>query len=271
LGVGRERSADDTDFADGEPMTKPLSIVAIGAHIDDCWLAMGGTALKAERGGHRVTMVQAVSKYGAWPVVSGRGDWIKPVVANVAKDAGVKLITLGYDYMRLVNGPDLVARLVKALAKLKPDILFCHWEDDSNRDHAALGAASRVAAMHGSCFLPPVPDDYRPPTEIYHYKADAQARNFSPDTFVDITDTLYDLTDMCAEFDSLYSEYQGTHPEVMVVQDHLSKDRVVPLTAHTSQKFAVSLLDGFRCGVRFAEGFKAYNPAAVGKQLLGTI
>ncbi len=85
--------------------TNPLSIVAIGAHMDDCWLGMGGVALRAVRNGHRVTMIQAVSRYGAWPVVAGRGKEIKPVVQKLADDAGVSLVTLGHDYLRLENNP----------------------------------------------------------------------------------------------------------------------------------------------------------------------
>jgi LmbE family N-acetylglucosaminyl deacetylase len=37
--------------------SEPLSFVAIGAHMDDTWMGMGGAALKAVRKGHRVTMV----------------------------------------------------------------------------------------------------------------------------------------------------------------------------------------------------------------------
>ena len=87
---------------------RPLSIVAIGAHMDDTWLGMGGVALKAVRKGHRVTMVQVVSTYGAWPVVAGRQAEIEPILAKLAADAGVEFFTMGFDYMRLVNEPELV-------------------------------------------------------------------------------------------------------------------------------------------------------------------
>jgi hypothetical protein len=109
-------------FMTGERSTE-LSIVAVGAHMDDCWLGMGGVALKAARAGHRVNMVHAVSQYGAWPVVAGREAEIKPAVKKLADDAGIRLIPLGHDYMRLQNSPELVGELAGVLDEPKPDRL----------------------------------------------------------------------------------------------------------------------------------------------------
>jgi hypothetical protein len=133
---------------------QPLSILAVGAHVDDHWYGMGGTLLKAARKGHRVTVIQAVSNYCAWPVVAGREAEIKPHVKRITDETGVQVVTLGHDYLRLVNGPDLSRQLAEQIAIIEPDLLFCPWEEDSNQDHAALGTAARVTALHGACFLP---------------------------------------------------------------------------------------------------------------------
>jgi LmbE family N-acetylglucosaminyl deacetylase len=249
-----------------------LSIVAVGAHLDDCWLGMGGVALKAARHGHRVTMIQAVSVYGAWPVVGGREAEIKPVLQRLADDHGVALITLGHDYMRLVHGPDLIGQIARVLAEVRPDILFCQWEDDSNQDHVALGGAARVAALHGQCFLPA--GTFRPPAEVYHYRGDSQARNFTPDTFVEIATELNDLLELAATFDAIYAAGPGGGKGYLpryTLTDHRDDDRQVQLTLHTVQKFANCVTDGCRCGVRYAEGFRAYKTGPVGHQLLATI
>ena len=250
---------------------RPLSIVAIGAHMDDTWLGMGGVALKAVRKGHRVTMVQVVSTYGAWPVVAGRQAEIEPILAKLAADAGVEFLTMGFDYMRLVNEPELVGQLAEVLADLRPDVLFCQWEDDPNQDHVALGAASRIAARHGACFLDPVAVPLRYPAEIFQYAADLQGRTFVPDTYVDVTDVLYDLLELCAIFDDLYAGGTDRAPDRLTVIDHSCGDRRVGLRFQPAEKFATALVDGRRCGAHFAEGFRAYKPRAVGTQLLAQL
>ena len=248
-----------------------LSIVAVGAHMDDCWMGMGGVALKALRAGHRVTMVQAVSQYGAWPVVTGREAEIKPEVQRMAEDAGVRLVLLGHDYLRLQNSPALAAELAGVLDELKPDILFSHWEDDNNQDHVALGETARIAAIHGACFLPHPPGGYHVPSEIYQYRVDCQARNFVPDIFADISNVLYDLLDRCALFDRIYSRHIPSAVRRFSLVDHGQDDRAVELSWHTEQKFARSLTNGYECGARFAEGFRVYKGAATDACLLGSL
>jgi LmbE family N-acetylglucosaminyl deacetylase len=244
-----------------------LSIVAIGAHMDDTWMGMGGAALRAAREGHQVTMVQAVSQYGAWPAVSGREAEIKPIVQKVADDAGVRLITLGYDYMRLENGVALVDQLSRLLGELRPDLVFCPVEDDSNQDHVALGTASRVAAMHGSCFLSP-DSDYRAPREIMRFRLGWQTNNFAPDTYLDISDVFLDLIEILNTFDMIYSRRTGWPLYTASVTDHAMGDRTVGLSDHTIHKFATCVDDGKRCGARYAEGYMSYKRSASQTSLL---
>ena len=52
--------------------SKPLHILGVGAHLDDCWLGFGGTALKALRRGHRVTFVVAITNFRKLPYLAGR-------------------------------------------------------------------------------------------------------------------------------------------------------------------------------------------------------
>src|SRR5881275_2314527 len=101
----------------------PLSIVAVGAHLDDYWYGMGGTLLKAARRGHRVTLVQAVSTYCSWPVVRGREAEIKPLLGRISESTGVNLVTLGHDYLRLENRTELITQLSAAIGKAQADVV----------------------------------------------------------------------------------------------------------------------------------------------------
>ena len=255
-------------------MSEKLSIVAIGAHMDDCWLGMGATAIKAARHGHHVTMVQAVSTYGAWPTVAGRGAEVKALTQRVATQHGIRLLTLGYDYMRVENTPATLARLADVVTELRPDVLFCHWEDDSNQDHVALGAAARIAAMHSSCFRPPEEGPKAKYTrEILRFETDSQTRNFVPDTFVDVTDELYDALEVAGLFADLYARTPpgtGPHRRVSLI-DHERQERRVSLVHYTEEKLAHAILCGLESGCRYAEGFRSYRRDHVSRTALAQL
>jgi LmbE family N-acetylglucosaminyl deacetylase len=245
---------------------KPLSIVAIGAHMDDCWLGAGATCLKAARKGHRVTFVTAINSYRYWPTTRGREEEIRPKLDALCRKNGIALIKLGHDYMRLVNTPELVGELSGVLAGLDADILFSHAEDEDNQDHTALGAASRIAALHGECFADDS-GDIKWPREVYQYTTGWQAKAFHPDTFVDVTDTIFDALAICNNFDDIYAH--GRYPtRRLTITDHTQGDRTLSLTDHARFKFAQSIAFGTGC---YAEGFVAYGCRCLEQRKLARI
>lgn len=251
---------------------KPLSIVVVGAHVDDHWYGMGGTMLKAARKGHRVTVIQAVTKYCAWPVVHGREAEIKPVVQRLSEETGVRVVPLGHDYLRLVNGPELTGQLAEAIVRAEADVLFCPWEEDSNQDHAALGTAARVAAMHAPCFLPPG-KIHKLPRQICQYALDARPRSFRPDVYVDTGEVLFEMLRLNNVFDEIYSASPAWPNSLrrLTVIDHQQQDRTITVNAQSEYLLARSLVRGLECGVRYAEGFAAYKGAAADADLLARL
>ncbi|MFB3881098.1 MAG: PIG-L deacetylase family protein [Armatimonadota bacterium] len=243
----------------------PLSVVAVGAHMDDCYLGMGGAAIRAARSGHRVTLVQAVSSYGAWPTVAGREAEIKPVLQQLAGRAGVSVISLGHDYQRLENGVALVDQLSCVLAELKPDVLFCHHPVDTNQDHVALGQATPVAAMHGACFVGP---GFHVPDEIYRFTTGTQTLEFEPNTYLDVGASIADVLEILGAIDAIYAKESGESPVRITVAGPDLDQRTISLTAHALDKFALCVTYGFRCGVGYAEAFASYPSRPPGPNLL---
>jgi len=236
-------------------MTRPLSVVGVGAHMDDCYLGMGGAAIRAARRGHRVAFVQAVSTYGAWPIVAGREAEIKPALQKLADRAGISLVTLGHDYERLENGAALVSELAYVFAELKPDILFCHHPVDTNQDHVALGLAAPVAAMHGACFIG---SEYRGPREIYRFTTGMQTLDFMPNVYLDIGTTIGEVLGILCAIDTVYAKSSSASPVLVTVADANLGAQAIGLTTHALDKFAICVTNGFRGGVRYAEGCTAY-------------
>ncbi len=248
------------------PAKDPLSIIVIGSHMDDCWLGAGATALKAVRAGHRVTFVTAISNYRYYWPVRGREAELHPRFEELYRRHGIEHRALDHDYMHLVNEPALVGELAQLMAELEGDILFCHAEDEDNQDHTALGAASRIAALHGECFT----DDHghiKWPWEVYQYTTGWQAKDFRPDTFVDVSETIFDTLEICCIFDEVYAN--GKSPtKRMTVTDHTQGDRTVSLTDHARFKFAqsASMVSG-----GYAEGFASYSRKCIGNRKLARI
>jgi len=242
-----------------------FTIVGIGAHMDDCWLGFGATALKALRRGHRVVFVTAVSNPRHLSYLAGRDAEIAAFRRRQSEAVGIRYVDLGHDYMRLVNAPPLVEQVAAVLAGLDADILFCHDDNERNQDHVALGAASTIAAQHMGCFMPLGRGEPRMPAEIYRYTTGWQSMGFAPDVFVDCTDTMFDALDVCSSYDQLYAG-EGAPVTHSTVTDHAAcKGRTVELTSHSRFKFAQAVVNGG--GWSYAEAFRKVGAAFVGSRL----
>ena len=123
---------------------KPLHLVGIGAHLDDCWLGFGGTALKARRRGHRVTFIVAITNFRKLEYLAGRDQEIMAFLNKQTETTGVEFIFLKHDYMRLVNSPELIDELVQILAKLSPAVRQMSRAEVTN----GLTAASCAVESH---------------------------------------------------------------------------------------------------------------------------
>lgn len=250
-----------------------LSIVVVGAHVDDHWFGMGGTMLKAARAGHRVTVLQGVSVYGSWPTLGGRGPEVSAVVSRLTDATGIRVVPLGHDYLRLVNGPELIGQLAEEIARLDADLIFCPWEDDYNEDHVVMGQAARIAAKHGRTFLSP-DRTVKLPAQVVQYWLDTRARSFRPDSYVDIGDGLFELLELTNEFNELYDRSPSWGPGTLrriSVTDHVGADRTVTLHSQGEYMFARSLYFGSQCGARFADGFATYNPVPADRSFVARI
>ncbi|MBA2480359.1 MAG: hypothetical protein H0V44_06835, partial [Planctomycetes bacterium] len=153
-----------------------------------------------------------------------------------------------------------------------PDLVFCPWEEDANQDHAALGSATRVAAMHGACFLP-LDTPFAPPKQILQYALDITARNFRPDGFVDVGDVLFDLLEMNNVFDEIYAASPGWPGALgrATLTDHRQGDRRITVNAQSEFMYGRALVRGTQCGTRYAEAFASYRSVPADSNLLARI
>ena len=254
-------------------MPARLNIVIVGAHVDDHWFGMGPTMLKAARKGHNVTVIQAVTTYCAWPVVTGREAEFKQATAELTQKTGINVIGLGHDYQRMVTRPQLVTQIAEHLVTLKPDLLFTPWEQDVNQDHVVIGRAGCLAGTGAYSFLPPEHALMKLPRQVLQYALDVKARAFPREAYVNVGDVMYDMLEMNNIFDELYSK-SPAWPNMMrrvTVTDHHNADRTITISAQSEAILARSTLQGFQCGVRYADAFAVYKAAPADQDLLRII
>jgi LmbE family N-acetylglucosaminyl deacetylase len=174
-------------------MTKKILIIA--AHPDDEILGCGGTAARLIKEGHEV--YTAILGEG----ITSRDDSrqrekreeeiarLKKQVHEANNVIGVKEVFL-YDFPdnRFDSVPllDIVKVIETLKSKLKPDIIFTHFEADLNIDHRVTYRAVMTATR-------PVPGETV--KEIYSFEVLSSTEwnyplSFSPDCFYDISETM---------------------------------------------------------------------------------
>jgi LmbE family N-acetylglucosaminyl deacetylase len=161
-------------------------VLVIAAHPDDEVLGVGGTVALHTRAGHEVTSVIMCEgeslRYGQNGV--GQCDHIR----RAAETLGVRDVRpLGFADQRLDTLPltDLIAPLDQIVKEVQPQIVYCQFGGDINRDHHLLFQAALVATRPTACWVRAVyAFDTASSTEW------AFPRTFTADTWVDISTTL---------------------------------------------------------------------------------
>lgn len=165
---------------------KPRHVLVIAAHPDDELLGCGGTVALHTRGGDHVTSVIVCEgeslRYGQQGV--GQRDHIR----RAAEKLGVcDVRPLGFPDQRLDAMPltEIITPLDAIVKEVQPQIVYCQWGGDINRDHQLLFQATLVATRPTACWVQAVyAFDTASSTEW------AYPRAFVADTWVDISSTL---------------------------------------------------------------------------------
>lgn len=189
-------------------------VLVIAAHPDDELLGCGGTiALHTQRGDHVTSLVVCEGeslRYG--PEGVGQGSHME----NAAKVLGVQDVrALKFPDQRLDTFTlvDLITPLEKVTREIEPQIVYCQYGGDINRDHELLFKALLVATRPTEPFIETVyAFDTASSTEW------AYPRTFVPDTWVDISSTLSQKLEAMGCYESEVREYP--HPRSLQALKH---------------------------------------------------
>jgi LmbE family N-acetylglucosaminyl deacetylase len=176
------------DSARAPAAAAPQTVLAIGAHYDDCVFGIPGVLLQAAAKGHRVVILSLIGDYTNWAPVRGRAQDLVEGTRRICADYGAEARFLAYASGTLEVNDESKRALSRVVADVKPDVAFMLWTHDQHPDHEVAAALSKVALRLGNRLLPDPFATFVAPRRTYLYdNGPRHTIGFVPNTFVDVT------------------------------------------------------------------------------------
>ncbi|WP_107039225.1 bacillithiol biosynthesis deacetylase BshB1 [Brumimicrobium mesophilum] len=169
-------------------MVKKVEILAFGAHPDDVELAAGGTIIKSVQQGKKVAIVDLTQgELGSRGTIQTRYNEAE----NAAKIMGVA----HRENLKLADGffeesEDSLLKLITAIRKYQPEIVFANAPSDRHPDHGrGSDLISRACFLSGLLKIETKIEGEKQlhwrPKVVYHY---IQDRYLTPSFIVDVSE-----------------------------------------------------------------------------------
>jgi len=192
-------------------------ILVVAAHPDDELLGCGGTVALHTRADNHVTSVIACEgeslRYGQEGV--GQSDHIESA-AQVLGVHDVRLLRFSDQQLDTMPLTEIITPLEQIVREVRPQIVYCQYGGDINRDHQLLFKALLVATRPTEEYIQAIyAFDTASSTEW------AYPRTFVPDTWVDISSTLTTKIEAMKCYKSEVRDYP--HPRSLEALAHRAK------------------------------------------------
>jgi N-acetylglucosamine malate deacetylase 1 len=213
------------------------TLLAMGAHLDDCIFGIPGIMLQAIRKHYRVVIVAMVGDLTNWPPAKAREQEIVQGTKKICEEQGAEFRSLNFASMQFDVNLETKQAVADLIADVQPDIAFTLWPHDTHADHEVASQLSKVALRHGGRVI--APRDVKSPRAIYQFdNGPGHTIGFVPNTFVDVTD--------------VWPEAIGWLGKYMALQSNLKYDPNNRDGAQQSKE-ALARYRGLSCGVKYAE------------------
>jgi len=176
---------------------RPLNVIAIGAHPDDCDIKFGGTAAKMAKAGYRVKFLSVTNGDAGHQAMGGGTLALRRL--KEAQESARRLGIAEYEILDNHDGellPTLEVRkqIIRAIRKWNADIVISPRPNDYHPDHRYTGVLVQDAAY--MVVVPNVAPDTPPLTKnpifLYYQDGFQRPNPFRPDVVVDI-DNVWDV------------------------------------------------------------------------------
>ena len=143
------------------------TVLAIGAHYDDCVFGILGILLQAARKHYRVVILSLIGDYSNWTPTKGREKEFVQGTIDISKEYGAEMRYLKYASHRFDVDQEGKKAVAEVVAEVQPEVAFLMWHQDRHHDHEVAAVLSKVALQHGDRLLDKGP--FRPAKAIYAY------------------------------------------------------------------------------------------------------
>jgi len=227
-------------------MPSPQTILAVGAHYDDCVFGIPGILLNAVSKHHRVVILAIIGDYSNWPPAQGREDELLKVSTRLAKERGMEMRFLRHKSMHFRLDETTQREVAEIVEEVKPSTAFMLWPHDRHPDHEAAAAICRAALAQPRTILG---RECPNPRRIYCYdNGPGHTIGFEPNTFVDVT-----------------REWEPSMDWLGRLMAFVNKTEFDPAKLDSSRhaKENIARYRGATCGVKYAEALWAMRAAPV--------
>lgn len=161
------------------------TILAIGAHYDDCVFGIPGVLVDALYREYRVVILSLIGDYTDWAPAKGRASELLEVSKSLAHNYGAEMRFLDYASGRFQLDAASKQAVAEVVADVQPDLAFMLWDQDRHPDHEAAAAISKVALRQAGQILGRT---VKVPRHIYCYdNGPGHTIGFEPNTYVDVS------------------------------------------------------------------------------------
>ena len=225
----------------------PKTLLAIGAHYDDCVFGIPGILLDAVAKNYRVVVLALIGDYTNWPPVKGRERELLRTSTELAHFHGIEMRFLDFASGHIEVTRESKQAVARVVAEIAPDVAFMLWPHDRHPDHEAAAALSKIALRQpGSILNDP---KARVPRQIYCYdNGPGHTIGFEPNTFVNVTGTWIPAMEWLGQLMAFVRNKPFDADE---------------LDASQIAKANIARYRGAACGVKYAEALWAMSAQAV--------
>jgi LmbE family N-acetylglucosaminyl deacetylase len=178
------------------------TILAIGAHYDDCVFGIPGILLQAVRKHYRVVILSLIGDYSNWSPVKGREKDLRDGTVQISKEYGAEMRYLQYASHRFDVTLESKRAVAEVVSEVQPEIAFMMWPHDHHHDHEVAATLSKIALPHGDRLLEK--GAFTAPKFVYAYdNGPRHTIGFQPNVFVDVTPDWQTAQDWLGRFMAL--------------------------------------------------------------------
>jgi LmbE family N-acetylglucosaminyl deacetylase len=228
---------------DTSPVPVRKTLLAIGAHYDDCPFGIPGILLDAVSKNYRVVILNIIGDYSNWAPVKGREEELRANNIRLGAERKIEVRFLNYASMRFEANDQIKREIAEVVAEIKPDMAFMLWRRDRHPDHEVASLISEAALRQPNAILSR--PDARAVNRIYYYdNGPGHTVDFEPDTYMDVS--------------THWTEAMKWLGETMAF---VLKKTYDPGSPDPAQQIKEKLANyrGLACGVIYAEALKAYS------------